>query len=304
MAKSRGWIILAVLAAIIGLIGIGSIALTAANAAGVSGTPTPTTTTTTNPGQGPGKGHGKGHGPKATLSVTNVSGQKITAKRQDGTTITITTTSSTIYRRAGQSASASVVTTGTTIHVRGTTNSDGSITATQIDIVLPSYHGTVTSVNGSSFTVQDRSGASRTINISSSTTFVRAGQTVSLSAITKGENVGAEGSLNSDGSLNAQDVHIDLPHVGGQITKISGSTITTQDRRGTHTIQLSSSTTYINDQTQQKIALSSLKVGDNIHAEGTLNSNGSVSALVVHLSPAKPAGTNGTPTPKGTQTAS
>jgi len=296
MTKSRGWIILAVLAAIIGLIGIGSIALTAANAAGVPGTPTPTTTT--NPG--PGKGQGKGHGSKATLSVTNVSGQKITAKRQDGTTVTVTTTSSTIYRRAGQSTSASAVTTGTNIHVRGTTNSDGSITATQIDIVLPGYHGTVTSVNSSSIVVQDHSGASHTINISSSTTFVRAGQTVSSSAITKGENVGAEGSLNSDGSLNAQDVHIDLPHVGGQITNISGSTLTTQDRRGTHTIQLSSSTTYINDQTQQKITLSSLKVGDNIHAEGTLNSNGSISALVVHLGPAKPTGTNGTPTPKGT----
>ncbi len=300
MTKSKGWIILAVLAAIIGLIGIGSVALTAANAAGVSGTPTPTTTT--NPGHG--KGQGKGHGPKAALSVTSVSGQKITAKRQDGTTVTITTTSSTMYTRAGQSASASAVTTGTTIHVRGTTNSDGSTTATQIDIVLPGYHGAVTSVNSSSITVQDHSGASRTIKISSSTTFVRAGQTVSLSAITKGENVGAAGSLNSDGSLNAQVVHIDLPHAGGQITKISGSTLTTQDKRGTHTIQVSSSTTFINDQNQQKIALSDLKVGDNVRAEGTLNSNGSISALVVHLGPAKPAGTNGTATPKGTQTAS
>ncbi|GAC1394216.1 MAG: hypothetical protein NVS4B11_11770 [Ktedonobacteraceae bacterium] len=191
MSKTKGWIILAILATIVGLIGIGSIVITAANAAGSTGTPTPTT----NPGNGQGKGHGKGHGPKATLTVTNVSGQKITAKQQNGTSVTITTTSSTIYKRAGQSVSASAVTTGTTIHVRGTKNSAGSITAAQIDIVLPGYHGVVTSVTSNSIAVQDHSGASRTIKITSSTTFVRAGQTVSLSAVTKGANIGAVGII-------------------------------------------------------------------------------------------------------------
>lgn len=303
MSKSKGWIILVVLAAIMAMIAIGSIVVTAANAAGPTGTPT----TTTTPGAEPGKGPGKGHGPKAVLTVTNVSGQEITAKRPDGTTVTITTTSSTIYTRAGQSVSTSAVVTGATIHVRGTTNGDGSITATQIDIVLPGYHGVVTSVSDTSIMVQDRRGTAHTIKINASTVFVRAGQTVSLSAITKGEQVGAQGSLNSDGSLNAQVVHIDLPRAGGHITKISDTTITTQDKRGTHTIQINASTTYINDQTQQKIAVSSLKVGDNIHAEGTLNSDGSLTALVVHVGPAMPVRTQpatGTPTPTGTQSGS
>ena len=229
MSKTKGWLILAILAAVIGFIGIGSLVITAANAAGPAGTPTTTTKST---GNGPGKGHGKGHGPKATLTVSSISGQKITAKQQDGTSVTITTTSSTMYMRAGQKVSADAVTTGTTIHVRGTKNSDGSITATQIDIVLP--------------------------------------------------------------------------HAGGQITKINGSTLTVQDKRGTHTIQTNSSTTFINDQTHQKITLSILKTGENIHAEGTANSDGSISAQVVHLAPAKPArtSTNGTPTVKGTQATS
>lgn len=287
--KGRGWLILAGLATIIGLIAIASIVVTAVNAAGPSGTPT---ATTTSPVQGPGKGPGKGHGPKAALTVTGVSGQKITAKRRDGGTVTITTTSSTTYTRAGQSINASAITTGTNIHVRGTTNSDGSITATRVDIVLPGYHGVVTSVSDSSISVQDPKGNStHTIKISSITSFIRAGQTVSLSAITKGETIGAAGSLNSDGSLNAQVVHIDLPHAGGQITKISGSTLTTQDHRGTHTVQINSSTSFINDQTQQKIALSDLKVGDNIHVEGTLNSDGSLAAQIVHLGPKPPTGT-------------
>lgn len=88
---------------------------------------------------------------------------------------------------------------------------------------------------------------------------------------------------------------IDLPHVGGQIIKISGTTITTQDRKGTYTIQVSSSKVFVNDQTNSSISLSDLRVGENIHAEGTLNSDGSLAALLVHLAPQMPAGTSPAP---------
>lgn len=275
------WLIIGGLALILGMLIVGTGIITANASSGPGTTPTP--------GVGTGRpGKGPGHGPKAVLTVTSINGQKITAKRLDGTTVTIVTTSSTVYTRAGMPVNASAITTGKNIHVRGTMNSDGSITAVQVDIVLPGYHGLVTAVNGSTITVQDRSGTKRTIKVSSSTSFLRAGQAISLSDIKSGEQVGAAGTLNSDGSLNAEVVHIDLPHVGGQVTKISGSTITTSDRHGTHTIQVSSSTVFMNDQTQQRISLSSLKVGDNIHAEGTLNSDGSLAALIVHLGPQAP----------------
>ncbi|WIG60614.1 MAG: hypothetical protein OJF49_003362 [Ktedonobacterales bacterium] len=68
------------------------------------------------------------------LTVSSVSGQTIVATAQDGSTVTIHTTSSTQYTRAGQAATASAVTAGSKIHVDGTRNSDGSITATRIDI--------------------------------------------------------------------------------------------------------------------------------------------------------------------------
>lgn len=70
----------------------------------------------------------------AALTVSSVSGQTIIAKAPDGTSVTIHTTASTTYTKAGQSATASAITAGSTIHVRGTHNSDGSITATDIDI--------------------------------------------------------------------------------------------------------------------------------------------------------------------------
>jgi len=63
-----------------------------------------------------------------------VSGQTITAKAADGSTVTIHTSSSTKYTKGGQSAAASAVTAGSHILVMGAKNSDGSINATQIDV--------------------------------------------------------------------------------------------------------------------------------------------------------------------------
>jgi hypothetical protein len=74
------------------------------------------------------------HGQCASFTVTAVNGSTITARAGDGSTVTIHTTSSTRYTHSGQSATASAVTVGSRISVMGAHNSDGSITATSIDI--------------------------------------------------------------------------------------------------------------------------------------------------------------------------
>lgn len=79
------------------------------------------------------------HGPGANgqcdaYTVSSISGQTITAKAADGSTVTIHTSASTKYTKNGQSASASAVTVGSQIHVQGSRNRDGSINATQIDV--------------------------------------------------------------------------------------------------------------------------------------------------------------------------
>lgn len=68
------------------------------------------------------------------LTVSSVSGQTIVAKTATGSSVTIHTTASTKYTQAGKTIAASAITVGTHIHVMGTHNSDGSITATSIDI--------------------------------------------------------------------------------------------------------------------------------------------------------------------------
>jgi hypothetical protein len=78
--------------------------------------------------------HG-GQGQCMRLTVTSVNGSTIVAKASDGSAVTITVSSSTTYRKAGQAAALSDISVGSVISVMGTRNSDGSITATSIDIL-------------------------------------------------------------------------------------------------------------------------------------------------------------------------
>jgi hypothetical protein len=279
-------------------VGVGASALSA-QAAGGNGWQTTLANFTgmhNNNNGGPGHGPERGEG----LTVSSVSGQTITAKRPSGASVTVKVTSSTQYVRAGSTISLSDIKAGDTIHVIGTTNSDGSVTATRIEIVLPHYDGQVKSVSGAAITVQDEQN-SYVIHTSSSTTVQRAGQSASLGDITVGSQIMAVGTKNSDGSLNAESINIILPRVGGQISAISGSTITVTTLRDSTktTIHVTSSTRYVTvtmgttGPTQTAASFSDLKTGAHIQAEGTKNSDGSLNAQVVYLMPNAPAGVGG-----------
>ena len=83
---------------------------------------------------GPGAGKPQGQGQCESFTVSSVNGNTIVAKSSNGSSVTIHTTATTTYRQAGKAVKASAITAGTRIHVMGTHNSDGSITATSIDI--------------------------------------------------------------------------------------------------------------------------------------------------------------------------
>ncbi len=74
------------------------------------------------------------NGPCEALTVSSVNGNTIVAKTSSGASVTIHTTASTRYTQAGKTVAAKAITAGTHISVMGTHNSDGSITATSIDI--------------------------------------------------------------------------------------------------------------------------------------------------------------------------
>lgn len=241
---------------------------------------------------GPGR-HGRG----GELTVASVSGQTISTKDASGAAVTVNVTSTTQYTRLGKTASFSAISAGETIHVDGTRNSNGSITASRVDIEVPTYVGQVTAISGNTITIKDRQGASQIIHTSSTTTVERADTSSSLSAIATGDYIAASGAKSSDGSLNAEQISVQLPHAGGQIQSISSSAITVKDGRGnTTTIHLSASTRYMtvtmgtNGPTRSATTFSALKAGDYISAEGVKNSDGSLNAEVVSVLPGAPNG--------------
>ena len=79
------------------------------------------------------RAHGS-QGQCETLTASSVNGNTIVAKSSNGSSVTIHTTASTRYTQAGKAVAASAIKAGTRIHVMGTHNSDGSITATSIEI--------------------------------------------------------------------------------------------------------------------------------------------------------------------------
>ena len=72
-----------------------------------------------------------------------------------------------------------------------------------------------------------------------------------------------------------------LPSVGGQVTAVSGNTITVTQRDGTAaTIHVDTATTY-QVQGVTSATLSDIKVGNYVVAQGTLRTDGSLDASVV-----------------------
>lgn len=264
-------------------------------AASISGTPTSGT---------PGLGHhgfrGRGgfggpgmRGPGGGLTVTSVANGTISATQRNGTAVTIHVTSGTTYTRAGKTVAASAVAKGDSIAVKGQRNGDGSVNATNVQIVLPNYNGKVTAISGSTLTIQSGpNGATETIHVLSGATIRRGGQSAALSDIAVGDTISATGDLNGDKSLNAEAIEINVPRVGGAITAIAGADITIKDPfGGTLVVHTTASTSFVSitkgtsGPVQNTITLAALKVGDTISASGTRNSDGSLNALTVQQFP-------------------
>lgn len=139
---------------------------------------------------------------------------------------------------------------------------------------------TVTAISGSSVSLKTEDGWTRTITIASDTVLQKAGATIKVSDLKVGDEVRFRQTRQSDGSYKIDQLVVVLPHVGGTVTAVSGSTITVKQRDGsTATIKVESATTYrVNGATG---SLSGIKVGMLVMAEGTKASDGSLTAAAV-----------------------
>lgn len=140
---------------------------------------------------------------------------------------------------------------------------------------------TITAISGNSISLETEDGWTRTITVDSGTTYTRSGATIVLGDLEVGDTIGFRQTLESNGTWSIDSITVILPRAGGTVSKIDGSTITVTQRGGsTATIKVNGSTRYsING--NDGAALSDVKAGMFLVAEGTKNSDGSLTATSV-----------------------
>jgi Domain of unknown function (DUF5666) len=174
-----------------------------------------------------------------------------------------------------------------TLAAGSTTSNSGIVPDLNFGGARPGDHGgpgmggiTITAISGSSISLKTADGWTRTITVDSGTTYSKGGATIALGDLKVGDEIGFRETKETDGSFTIDSIAVILPHAGGEITAINGSTITVKDRDGTSvTINVTGSTTY--DVAGATAKLSDIKVGMFLVAEGTQNSDGSLTATAV-----------------------
>jgi hypothetical protein len=140
---------------------------------------------------------------------------------------------------------------------------------------------TITAINGSDLSLKTDDGWTRTISVTGTTTITKGGATITVSDLAVGDQIAFAQDRATDGTYTVTAIKVILPMTGGQVTAISGNTITVTQRGGT------TATIHVDGNTKYQVngaagALSDIKVGSFIVAEGTQRTDGSLDAAAIH----------------------
>lgn len=241
---------------------------------------------------GGGFGLGRAFGQGGT--VTQVMPTTITVDTLLGSSLTVTTDSSTVYNEGGKTVARSAVAVGEQVVFRqavmsSASGTSGPLVVALVEIVQPHVLGKVVSINGSQLTVSQQDGLNVTVNTSTSTTYDEAGRSVPASDVQVGTVVSATGALSSDhDQIDATTIEIVLPSVAGRVTGVSGTTITITTFDGTvETVTTDPSTVFRNRSGTTTIA--SVAKGDLVEASGTPGVGSTFAAAIVSVGSAIPS---------------
>jgi len=152
--------------------------------------------------------------PAVSGTVAAVSGSAVTVTQRDGSTSKVVLTASTTYKVAGQASTKDAVVTGAQIVARGTLATDGTLTATSVEVAPATTVGTVKEKGATSLTLTTRDGSTVVVKVTSTTTYQVDGITSpTLADVKVGDVVMTAGTRNADGSLSATVVR---SHAAGQ----------------------------------------------------------------------------------------
>jgi hypothetical protein len=140
-------------------------------------------------------------------TVTAVTSAGFTVKLRDGSSKTVTVSSSTDYQIAGSAGAKADVVVGSRVQVEGTVGTGDAFSATVVHIAPDVRAGTVTDATATTITIKTRDGSTSTIHVDGSTKFRVAGATTATAADVKtGMVVMVQGTARADGSLDAISV--------------------------------------------------------------------------------------------------
>jgi hypothetical protein len=233
------------------------------------------------PGKGLGRGDRFGGVAFGRITVTAVSGSKVSLATTDGWTRTITVTTDTKITKGGEAATIGDVKVGDVVRLGQKKNDDGTFTVTRLAIILPQAAGTVTAVDANSVTIKVRGGTTQAVNTNGSTKYHLGDADGSRSDVKVGSTVVVVGEKATNGNLTATSVTVILPRVGGTVASVSGNTITITRRDGTKLTVHVSAGTSIRVGGVDKATVADVKAGMAIAVVGVQRADGSLDATKV-----------------------
>jgi Domain of unknown function (DUF5666) len=131
-------------------------------------------------------------------------------------TKTITVSGSTVFTEGGQTVQLAALAVGEKVNAVGNLSTDGNtLTALQVKVEQPHYHGSVTAVSGSTITIQDRN-TTRTIEVNGNTKYLNGTATAALTDVVAGVRITAEGTVDASGKLTASVIQLGQGQGGGK----------------------------------------------------------------------------------------
>ena len=138
----------------------------------------------------------------------------------------------------------------------------------------------ITAIDGNKVSLSTEDGWTRTITVTSDTTLTKAGATIKVTDLKKGDEIGFRQKKNDDGTYTITAITVRTPKAGGEVSAVSGSTITVTGRDGTKTvITVNGSTTYLFGKDAGTKA--DVTVGSRIGAEGSVSGDTFTASRVV-----------------------
>jgi hypothetical protein len=137
-----------------------------------------------------------GHAETIRGLVTGVTSTSFTLNRLNGSTATFSITATTTFTEGSTVLTAAALVAGDSADV--VVNSAAPTTALSVNILLATLSGPVTAVSGNTITIRGGKGFARTILVSATTIYTKAGAPATLADVTVGSRITAQGTVDAD----------------------------------------------------------------------------------------------------------